>query len=263
MVVKKYMHKLLTKFSIGVGASLVGLALCTGIVFAASGYTLFGNAVPVSPGNASNGAINLTSTCPGGSGVCFGNNTFTYSGINFSVPTGATLGNLGTLSTDYNVTAGDCGGGAPRFVINYDKNQNTNIVVYIGPTPNFTGCTPNTWQNTGNFIGSSDLRFDTSQLGGTFYDTYANAVSISSSHTISGISLVVDGGWAVAGNTQTVLIDNTTVGGNTYTYEPHTKADCLNGGWKTLTDANGHSFKNQGDCVSYFATGGKNPGAGQ
>ena len=30
---------------------------------------------------------------------------------------------------------------------------------------------------------------------------------------------------------------------------------CKNGGWAT---ANNPSFKNQGDCVSYFATGGKN-----
>ena len=33
------------------------------------------------------------------------------------------------------------------------------------------------------------------------------------------------------------------------------KNDCKNGGWTTLL---GLRFKNQGDCVSYFATGGKN-----
>jgi len=37
------------------------------------------------------------------------------------------------------------------------------------------------------------------------------------------------------------------------------KAACKKGGWKTMVDANGKAFKNQGDCVSYYATGGKNP----
>ena len=38
---------------------------------------------------------------------------------------------------------------------------------------------------------------------------------------------------------------------------------CKQGGWKTLTDSAGNPFKNQGDCVSYFATAGRNGGAVQ
>ena len=37
---------------------------------------------------------------------------------------------------------------------------------------------------------------------------------------------------------------------------------CKSNGWKTMTDSVGHSFKNQGDCVSFFATDGKNLAAG-
>jgi hypothetical protein len=37
------------------------------------------------------------------------------------------------------------------------------------------------------------------------------------------------------------------------TVEPITKHNCKNGGWKAWP-----VFKNQGDCVSYVATGGKN-----
>jgi choice-of-anchor C domain-containing protein len=37
--------------------------------------------------------------------------------------------------------------------------------------------------------------------------------------------------------------------------------DCKNGGWQTMIDSAGNSFKNQGDCVSFFATKGKNLGA--
>jgi choice-of-anchor C domain-containing protein len=37
---------------------------------------------------------------------------------------------------------------------------------------------------------------------------------------------------------------------------------CKSGGWRFLTDDLGNLFKNQGDCVSYVATKGKNKGAG-
>jgi hypothetical protein len=40
---------------------------------------------------------------------------------------------------------------------------------------------------------------------------------------------------------------------------PTSKDQCKKGGWKTF---NNPTFKNQGDCVSYVATGGKNPGNG-
>jgi choice-of-anchor C domain-containing protein len=42
---------------------------------------------------------------------------------------------------------------------------------------------------------------------------------------------------------------------------PPTLADCKDAGWLTMVDADGNGFKNQGDCVSYFATGGKNTGS--
>jgi hypothetical protein len=40
----------------------------------------------------------------------------------------------------------------------------------------------------------------------------------------------------------------------------YTKDACKNGGWQTNFPAG--TFKNQGDCVSFFATGGKNQPSG-
>jgi choice-of-anchor C domain-containing protein len=40
-----------------------------------------------------------------------------------------------------------------------------------------------------------------------------------------------------------------------------TKNDCKDGGWVSMLDTQGNSFKNQGDCVSFFATKGKNLGS--
>jgi choice-of-anchor C domain-containing protein len=41
---------------------------------------------------------------------------------------------------------------------------------------------------------------------------------------------------------------------------PGDKADCRDDGWLTIVDRNGNGFKNQGDCVSYVASDGRNPG---
>ena len=43
-----------------------------------------------------------------------------------------------------------------------------------------------------------------------------------------------------------------------YGRTPATADSCKKDGWRSLVAANGASFKNQGDCVSYVATNGKN-----
>jgi hypothetical protein len=214
---------------------------------AASGYTLYGDATAVHPGHASDTAIQLRSAAAPG-----------YGGIDFDVAAGTTLNQLQNLSTDYLFTAGSCGGGSPRFQINVDGK---NIFVYIGPPPSYTGCAANVWLNTGDLLEAA-LFVDTSQLpGGTFYDTWAAALVKYGTHAVTGIQLVADGGWAVGG-TQTVLVDNVMINATTYTFEaevvnPNDKQRCKDGGWQDFESSPG-PFKNQGDCVSYFATGGKN-----
>lgn len=58
------------------------------------------------------------------------------------------------------------------------------------------------------------------------------------------------------------FLDEVSVADVTYDFEPFevvaTKDACKKGGWMNLTDNEGNSFKNQGDCVSFVATGGKN-----
>ncbi len=39
-----------------------------------------------------------------------------------------------------------------------------------------------------------------------------------------------------------------------------TKDDCKKDGWRSMNDADGRSFRNQGDCVSWFASEGRKPG---
>ena len=61
----------------------------------------------------------------------------------------------------------------------------------------------------------------------------------------------------------TVATDGMQFNDTTYNFEigthPTSKDQCKNGGWQSFNEP---AFKNQGDCVSWVATGGKNPGNG-
>ena len=227
---------------LAVSVAVLALAFPT-VVFAASGYSLFGDATLVSPGNASPTAVQLTSE--------LSDSGFTFSGIDFAIPAGTTFADIQNLSTDYKFTAGSCGGGSPRFQINLTNGASSgNVFVYIGPPPSYIGCPPNIWLNTGNLASPVNL-VDTSQLPlGMFYDPYLAAQAKYSGYTVTGIQLVADGGWAVAGNVQTVLADNVMINNTTYTFEG--VDSCKKDGWQQFTTAPG-PFKNQGACVSYFS----------
>jgi hypothetical protein len=171
------------------------------------GFSRFGQAKIVSPGNNSAHAVQLTS------------NTalkVQYGGINFDTPGKLTFGAIQTLSTDYNFTHNSCGGGSPRFQINV---LGKSAFVYIGPPPNYTGCAMNTWVNAGNLATPTSF-VDTSQLpGGTFYDTFASADAKYGSDMVTDIQLVADGGWFFTDGQQVVLVDNVVINSRTYGFE--------------------------------------------
>ena len=223
--------------------------------FSPTGYALFDSAHYITPGESSNRAVQLVS-----------DETTVDGGIDYSFTGSATFADIQHLATEYLFEAGSCGGGSPRFQINVDTGSGIrNVFVYIGPEPNYTGCATSTWVSSGELVGARKV--DTSQLpGGAFYDTWTHAESAYGAYPVTGIQLVADGGWAMPETGQVVDIDNTTINSTVFTYElpvPTLKDQCKNGGWKNFTDANGNSFKNQGDCVSYVATGGRNPAAGR
>ena len=171
-------------------------------------YTLFGDATLVHPGNASKTAAQA-----------IWSPTQPFGGIDFAFPAGATYSQLTNLNTDYQFTAGSCHGGSPRFVVSLTNGTSTgDISFYLGPPPNYTGCPPNVWSNTGNL--ASGLVDDSQLPGGTFYDPYAASQTKYGSYTVTDIFIVVDG---FAPPYQTVQFDNTFVGigsdQTTYTYE--------------------------------------------
>jgi hypothetical protein len=146
-----------------------------------------------------------------------------FSGITFTLPAGTTFSQLTQLSTEFNPTVGGCGGGSPRFTLHLSSGKN--VFVYLGPSPNFTGCALNTWQSSGNLIGNNDTgRYDTSQvMAGTQSNTYSGALTLIGSQQVTSIDLVVDSGWFFNPKTQTVLVRNVQVNGQTF-YAPSVPA---------------------------------------
>ncbi len=116
-----------------------------------------------------------------------------YSYLSFAPSAPVMFSQITELSAVYAFTTGNCHGGALRWSVRVSPTQS--VFIYYGDYPNFTDCTTNSQSGT-NLISLSDLRFDTSQVGGTFYDDYAGALALVGALPIVRASLVLDGGWA-------------------------------------------------------------------
>jgi hypothetical protein len=240
---------------------LVGVAvamLMTAAVASAAGITstLFGGAV------AEQSDVKLTSDLT---------NTSTaddFSGISLTLPAGTTFSQLTQLSTEFNPTVGGCGGGSPRFTLHLASGKN--VFVYLGPSPNFTGCALNTWQSSGNLIGNNDTgRYDTSQVqAGTQVSTYSAALGLIGSQQVTSVDLVVDSGWFFNPKVQTVLVRNIQINGQTFVTPPAPpptpkanpakacKAELASMGKQAFEQKWGsnHNLRNAfGKCVSHMA----------
>ena len=116
-----------------------------------------------------------------------------FSFLSFAPNAPVTFSQITQLIASYTFTLGNCHGGALRWSVRTGTNQA--VFIYYGDYPNFTDCTTNS-QSGVNMVGMGDLRYDTSQYpGGTFYDSYAHALTLMGSLPITRVSLVLDGGW--------------------------------------------------------------------
>ncbi|HUQ80839.1 MAG TPA: hypothetical protein VM076_06870 [Gemmatimonadaceae bacterium] len=138
-----------------------------------------------------------------------------FSFLSFTPATATTFSQITNLASAYVFSVGDCHGGSLRWQVRLSTGPA--IFIYYGAHPNFTDCT--TASQTGvNLIGLPDLRYDTSQLpGGTFYDSYAHALTLAGSTTIVRASLILDSGW---GGAQRLTLGSATVNDNTFTPAP-------------------------------------------
>ena len=130
-------------------------------------------------------------------------------------------------------SASQCQGGSPRF------NVETTTGFF------FLGC--NNVIPTTNANGTATYTFTPATIAAA-----GNQVPFPTG-TITGISVLID----VQGSAD---LTNITVNGELQVPTVQAAKDqCKNGGWRNFSSP---SFKNQGDCVSFFATGGRNPADG-
>ena len=135
-----------------------------------------------------------------------------YAYMSFAPATPLPFSEVTELKTTYAFTQGNCHGGSLRWSVRVSPTQS--VFIYYGDEPNTTDCTTNNQSGT-NMIGLSDFRYDTSQVGGTFYDSYAHALELVGDMPIIRASLVIDSGW---GGDQRLTVSDTTVNGNVYQF---------------------------------------------
>jgi hypothetical protein len=137
-----------------------------------------------------------------------------YSYASFTPSSTLLFKDVSSLVANYSFTLGNCHGGSLRWSVRVIPTQS--VFIYYGDLPNFTDCTTSSQSGT-DLIGLSDARYDTSQVGGTFYDTHAGAVALVGDMPIVRASLVLDSGW---GGNQRLTLTSATVNDNTFTPAP-------------------------------------------
>lgn len=160
--------------------------------------------------------------------MMYGAPAFSY--LTFTPSSPMTIDQLTTLSAGYTFTTGNCHGGALRWSVTL--NSGKSIFIYYGQEPNTTDCggigspdpsNPAINQSGLNMLNRGDLRYDTSQIGGSFYDTWNDAVGLvqTGGYTVTSVSLVLDAGWytslTVLDGSQVINpLQNVTVNDNTF-----------------------------------------------
>jgi hypothetical protein len=135
-----------------------------------------------------------------------------FSFLSFTPAAPVLFSELTDLSAVYDFTEGDCHGGALRWSVRVSPTAS--VFIYYGGHPNFNDCTTAGNNQSGlNMLSFADARFDTTQVGGTFYDDLDGALALVGNQPIIRASLVLDGGWA---GDQQLSPSNVTVNGNTF-----------------------------------------------
>ena len=138
---------------------LIIVAVVAAVAAVAAPAAFAATATPFGGATVSGGILTLVSdTSDTGTTNDASGATFTGTGV-------TTFSSITTLQTEFDVTDDDCRAGSPRFQVRVQTpSGEKNVFVYLGPTPSFTGCSQNVWIASGNLIGSTEPRYDTSQM---------------------------------------------------------------------------------------------------
>ena len=240
------MIRLKRMFSV-IAAGFVAALVLPAATFAATNYQLGGAAEIIKPGlNGSGAAVQLTAdkNLPDEDGEArnAGGNVI------FDALEGANFSSLNTLSSDYRVDEGTCGGGTRFYTMlnnDADADPDANIVYYFTCESGLT--------NSGNLAeGTDQVQVEDYTAGTRSTMTLDEAKALFPNATILEVSLVSDNINDAAGR-QVITFDNVQINDQSFNFETKlsNKDACKNDGWRSSTDP---TYKNQGDCVSSFAS---------
>lgn len=184
-------------------AACVAALAVSAPALAADGVTLFGSASQEATGVKIVSDASTAAT------------TDDFGGVTLQAPAGTTLASIQHLAASFQTLAGDCGGGSPRLTLTLNGDQSKYISLYFGTPSTYTsGCTGTVTQE---FVGTTDAcRVDLSKVvAGKQCSTWAEAVQLLGTQTVTSIQFIVDGGWSQAGKVQSVLATSITLNGTT------------------------------------------------
>lgn len=240
-----------------------------------TGGTVSFNNDTTAPGNPHNGALLMTTDLTTTAKAQYFHNTATplssVTELSYSTKQNTPIGPVADASYQLAIcaTGATTSGCNPQFAQTTGSSFTT--LVYEPYQGGQGAVVNNVWQNWN--ISSGGLFWTTHTVvcsEGTLVSTPGGP----SSYTLAAVqaacpdAFVFQFGLNIGSNNPgyNVEADLFNFNGTTYNFEPFVvatdKDQCKSNGWTTLTDANGKSFKNQGDCVSYVATHGKNQANG-
>jgi hypothetical protein len=116
-----------------------------------------------------------------------------YSNVVWTPPTTTMkVSELTSLVANYSWIQGNVHLGSLRWSINTPTG---NVHVYYGPYPNFGNDGIYGGPGSGaNLLDQTDLRFDTTQVGGTFYDDYQGMLDLVRDQPVNWVGLILDSG---------------------------------------------------------------------
>jgi hypothetical protein len=157
-------------------------------------------------------------------------------------------------------------GGDPSYQLPAFLNGTTGFTTFVFEPYENGVVVPNTWQSWNVSAGQFwSTRTVTCSHGGVIAGHGgAPFYTLAQIKTMCPEAVVIGFGVNIGSNNPgyTVRTDLFNFNGTVYDFEPYrvaqSKDDCKDGGWANVRRADGSTFKNQGQCVSYVNGGGNN-----
>ena len=175
-------------------------------------YGFFGDAILVSPGNASPIGVRAKALAPQPG----------YAGIDFSAafPNGLRIADLNYLATDYKIVQGGAAFYSPAFVaLTYDGSE---LDFYVGP---YNAPADNIWHTTPNLASPTSL-VDAQGIGLSYNEPYANVQALYGNVRIQYLYVQVVG-YFNYGFQQVIEFDNSRINNLLFNYEFASGNQCL------------------------------------